>query len=165
MPYFLQFSPQTSFQCPSSLASETTSTGIYTCLIYISQPNHVSIEIDDNNVLLAKQYLPFLVNADKKATEKKSGVQIGLLLKIDFVISFFLLMELKYFNLSLEKRQLADSVIFLYPPYEKKRKYLSPILSGIIKIIIPMIKIAKKLKLSIIRLNDHTTRQHTQPAL
>jgi len=29
------------------------------------------------------------VNADKKATEKKSGVQIGLLLKIDFVISSF----------------------------------------------------------------------------
>lgn len=100
------------------------------------------------------------MNADKKATEKKSGVKIGLLFKIDFVISFFVLMELKYFNPSLEKRQLADSVLFFYAlPSKKKRKYLSPILSGIIKIIILMIKIAKKLKLSIIRLNNHITRQ------
>ena len=161
MPCFLQFSPQTSFQCPSSLASETTSTGIYTCLIYISQPNHISIQIDDNNVLLAKQYLLFLVNADKKATEKKNLVlKLVYSLKLILVISFFELMELKYFNLSLEKRQFADSVLFFYAlPSRKKRKYLSPILSGIIKIIILTIKIAKKLKLSIISLNNHTTRQ------
>lgn len=98
------------------------------------------------------------MNADKKATEKKSGVKIGLLLKIDFVISFFVLMELNYFNLSLEKRQFADSVLFFYALPSKKRENIYP-LSGIIKIIILMIKIAKKLKLSIISLNNHTTRQ------
>jgi len=62
----------------------------------------------------------------KKQLKKKSGVQIGLLLKIDFVISFFVLMELKYFNLSLEKRQLADSVLFFYALPMKKRENIYP---------------------------------------
>ena len=85
------------------------------------------------------------MNADKKATEKNLVLKLVYSLKLILVISFFELMELKYFNLSLEKRQFADSVLFFYALPSKKRENIYP-LSGIIKIIILMIKIAKKLK-------------------
>lgn len=68
------------------------------------------------------------MNADKKATEKKSGVKIGLLLKIDFSHFVFWTDGTEIFQSFIGKTTICwFSSIFLCPPFEKKRKYLSPI--------------------------------------
>lgn len=63
----------------------------------------------------------------KKQLKKNLVLKLVHSLKLILVISFFELMELKYFNLSLEKRQFADSVLFFYAlPSRKKEKISIP---------------------------------------
>ena len=66
------------------------------------------------------------MNADKKATEKKSGVQIGLLLKIDFVISFFCTDGIEIFQSFIGQTTIGWFSYFSIPSLWKKEKISIP---------------------------------------